>query len=140
MLVHIGRLCATVVVGLAVAGCNDPQKKTPGMREDPQASAAYPVVSVEAGLKRYLGVDSERVVVDPADESRPMKVTVPVRSLADNQMSVQYEFTWFDEAGRELGRSGWQFLALEPRVQRSFSANSLTTRAKGWRLEVRSAR
>ncbi len=128
-----------LILGVSATAC-DPQRQTPGAREDPQPTAAYPVVSVEAALRRYIGVDSERVMVDGATDSQPMKVTVPVRSLADNQMAIQFEFSWFDEGGREIGRSGWQFVLLEPRIQRHFSANSVTTRARGWRMEIRSAR
>ncbi|MBL8746420.1 MAG: DUF1425 domain-containing protein [Phycisphaerae bacterium] len=139
MLKNLALGAMTLSVAVSAGGC-DPQRRTPGVREDPQPTGSYPIVAVEPGLQRYLGVDSERVVVDPATESVPMKVSVPVRSLADNQMAVQYEFTWFDDKGREVGRSGWLFVMLEPRVQRHFSANSVTTRARGWRMEVRSAR
>jgi len=67
-------------------------------------------------------------------------VSVPVRSLADNQAAIQYEFTWFDQDGRELRRGGWRFTVLEPRLQKQLQGNALDSRSAGWRLEIRSAR
>ncbi len=133
--------CTAALFASALAfGACDPMHKTPGAVRDPQPTAQYPFIAVEAPLQRYVGVDDSGIVVDPPTESRPLHVTVPLRSLADNQMTVQYEFTWFDADGRDLGHSGWQFLALEPRLQRRLSGNSLTSKATRWRLEVRSAR
>lgn len=132
-------LFSLVVLSAGVVGC-DPQRVPPGARRDPLPAGGYPVITVEAGLQPFIGVDDANVKVTEGSIERPMTVSVPIRSLADNQAAIQYEFTWFDKEGRELRRGGWKFTALEPRLQKQLQGNAMDSQSAGWRLEIRSAR
>jgi uncharacterized protein YcfL len=130
-----GVLGAVLVGG---AGCsNAPFAGQP----DNVPTGQYPRVVVEAPLNQFVGVDYNSVVVDQPTSDRPLAVTVPVRSLApERRMNVQYQFTWLDRDGRQVGQSGWRYIVMEPRTQDRFSANAMDTRATDYRLEIRSAR
>lgn len=104
---------------------------------DPLPASNYPKVAFhDKELSGMLVVDPNIVVVD-RPEGRPMKVTVPLRSVSDHAMKLQYQFQWRDSLGRPVGESGWRFTRVEPRVQVPFQANALSQDAVDWRLEVR---
>ncbi len=129
------------LIGLAAAlpACTT-NTPFPG-QPDNVPTGQYPRVVVEAPLNQFVGVDYNSIVIDPASSDRPMAVTVPVRSLApDRRMNVQYQFTWLDGSGRQVGQSGWRYIVMEPRAQDRFTSNSLDNRASDYRLEIRSAR
>jgi uncharacterized protein YcfL len=130
-----------VLIGPMLCGCQQDQMKgPPGAQQDPFPGANYPRVAVEGQMQKWVAADYERVIVtDPTPDS-PLRVDVPLRSLADLEMYAQYQFQWFDAQGRKVGESGWKSVTLEPRLQSILSANATTSKATDWRLELRSAR
>lgn len=147
-MIHLARrrIFATVPVAafasaLVLSGCQQDQMKAPpGAQQDPFPGANYPRVAVEGQMQKWVAADYERVnVTDPTPDT-PLRVDVPLRSLADLVMYAQYQFQWFDAQGRKVGESGWKAVTLEPRLQSILSANATTSKATDWRLEVRSAR
>ncbi len=127
---------ATILFG---AAC-DRVKAPPMAMQDPLPGEAYPAVVLEGGIERSLVVDYDKIVSVAATSSTPLTVAVPIRSKADVQMRIQYEFRWFDEKHMEIGTSGLKFAVVEARRQIQLQGNSLTSKAKGWRVEVRAAR
>ncbi len=130
-------LLAAAAIGAAtLAGCDTVRAPyAPGGDQLPASN--YPKVAfLDKELSGMLVVDPSIVVVD-RPEGRPMKVTVPLRSVVDFTMKVQYQYTWRDALGRPVGESGWKFTRVEPRVQVPFQANAITADAADWRLEVR---
>lgn len=142
-------LVRTAVVGMsiglsvvmlgALSAC---QTNTPyGAQPDNVAHGSYPRIVVEAPLNQFIGVDYNGIVVDQATPERPLAITVPVRSLApERRMNVQYQFTWLDADGRQIGQGGWRYIVMEPRSQERFMGNAMDNRASDYRLEIRSAR
>lgn len=121
----------------AGSGC-DQVKAPPTMRTDP-LGGAYPRNVAIDGLEEVLVVDEP--IVSHATQSQPLRVTVPVRSVADDAFGFQYRFIFFDQDGRALRQdSGWRHQRLEPRLQTQLDANSRSTTATDWRMEIRSAR
>lgn len=134
-----GSVCAalcTLFAG-AISGCDTTRAPyAPG--GDPLPSSNYPKVAfLDKELTGMLVVDPSTVVVD-RPEGRPIKVTVPMRSVADHAMKLQYQYVWRDALGRPVGNpSGWRYVVVEPRVQVAMQANAATMDAVEWRLEIR---
>ena len=138
---QVSAMTAFVLLAVAVVsvGC-DTVKPPPAGRDDPLPIAAYPKVEIASGLHEYLVV--EKPIVDPATPQKPMKVTVPVRSVADVSINTQYQFTFFDAMGRPVKNSpsGWRYANIPRRTQLFYEAGALDTDAVDWRLRIRSAR
>ncbi|MCC6427890.1 MAG: DUF1425 domain-containing protein [Phycisphaerales bacterium] len=121
---------------LALPGC-DTVRAPYAPAGDPLPASNYPKVAyLDKELPGMLVADPAVVIVD-RPEGRPMKVTVPLRSVVEHTMRLQYQYTWRDSLGRPVGQSGWIFTRVEPRVQVPFQANALSMDATDWRLEVR---
>lgn len=130
---------ASLAAVVALGGCanNAPLAAQP----DNVPHGSYPRISVEAPLNQFVGVDYSGIIVDQPTSDRPLAVTVPVRSLStERRMNVQYQFTWLDQDGRQLGAGGWRYIVMEPRSQDRFAGNAMDNRAVDYRLEIRSAR
>lgn len=120
----------------ALAGC-DTVRAPFSPPQDALPAEAYPAITLEPRLQSAFVVDATRIVVDPSTGDRPMAVQVPIRSLGDRMIKVQYEFQWFDAGGREVGRSGMRAEQFPARQQVNLKGNALTSQATGWRLEIR---
>lgn len=119
---------------LAGSGC-DTTAKPFGGRLDP--AQPYPKVSVAQPL--YELVAFSEPTVTPGEGERPLHVVTPCRSTQDGVTRVQYQYEWFDEAGRPLDAGGWKYTVIPPRTQVFLEGNALSSRAKDWRLTVRPA-
>ncbi len=132
---------AVVLVGFTfLGGCDTVQAPHAG-RVDQLPIDDYPKVSVAKKLHRHLRLSPPEV--EQGSHDRPMRVTVPVRSLLDRRsINVQYRFEFFDEVGRPIDRQsehGWRLKELTPRIQTFFDGNALDVNAADWRLTIRSA-
>jgi uncharacterized protein YcfL len=132
-------LAAIMSMGtVAMHGCST-APATP--RQDPISAKQYPKVVVEGQLAQWLVVDYNEVLVDHATAEKPLRVTVPVRSLSTaTEMTIQYKYRWLDADGRPVGEAEWRTVKISPTWQDRFTANALTTKASDWRLEIRSGR
>ncbi len=132
---------AAMCVVAAGGGCsNDPVKAPPASRADLLMVDDYPRIVAMSNLHSWLAFSP--ATVTPATRSQPMHVSVPVRSLYDeNSLNLQYRFEFFDHQGRPMRRrGGWTFVHVEPRVAVYLEGGAVDTLAADWRLEVRSAR
>jgi len=126
-----------IIGGTALTAC-DTVKAPATLRTDP-LGGAYPQNVALEGLHKYVVV--EQPIVDPPTENRPLNVTVPLRSIIDGQVRIQYRFEFLDRRGRPLkSSSGFKYAAIEPRTQVFLQSNALDTNAVDWRLLVRPAR
>ncbi|GEM_PF-941833 len=127
-----------IVPGLS--GC-DTVRAPNSPRIDKVATNQYPKVTIEtAELASVVAVNPGAVTVTAGDDSRPMDVSVGLRSLADNSMHVQYRFQWFDASGRMVEEEQFKQTLLPPRTESRLRSNPMTTKASDWRLQVRTAR
>mgnify|MGYP002780780212 CR=1 FL=1 len=137
-------LCAAGV-GLAlvmgVAGGCDKTRPPPSVGLDPLGGQNYPKVAiVEPSLARVLTVDPNEVRVTKATADTPMSVVVPIRSVADNRMRVQYKFYWYDSTGRLVRESTWRPEMIEPRFKVTMQGAATDLESADWRMEIRSQR
>lgn len=125
---------------LILPGCKgqDNIKAPQTIRTDPLAGA-YPQNIALSGLQNAIVIGQP--IVDPATADNPMKVSVPLRSVADGTLRVQYKFIFMDGRGRPVksNNDGWRYQVLAPRAEVFLENNSMDTDAVDWRLEVRRA-
>lgn len=121
------------------AGCQDNVRAPAAVRSDPLAGG-YPQKVALNDLDH--GIVAEEPIVDASTPDRPMRVTVPVRSVVEHPLNVQYRFTFLDDRGRPIRgeTGGWRYVNIAPRVQVAVEASALDTNAADWRLELRPAR
>lgn len=124
----------TAGTAATLTGC-DTTAAPYGGRLDPVQP--YPKISQSPVLYELIAFSEP--VVTPGMADRPLQVSTPCRSTQDGITRVQYQYEWFDEAGRPTGESGWKYVVIPARTQVFMEANALTTTAKDWRLTVRPA-
>ncbi len=128
---------ALAALTLAIGCAHDPNKPAPGLRPDPLTGRQTQNVAIE-GVERFLVAGEP--FVDAANQSQPMRVMVPLRSITERPLNVQYQFIFMDERGRELRtNSGWTFQHFEPYSQHQVTGVALKDSAAQWRLMVRPA-
>lgn len=134
--------CVILTVGLMLGGCaaKDPLMAPAQPRNDPLPASAYPQLVTLEGLDEGLGFWPP--IVEPSTPERPMDVTVPVRSMVDYPLNVQYRFEFLDDLGRPLRSNidGWGFIHMEPRLRVVLRGNAIGDDARDWRLYLRPAR
>ncbi len=130
-------LASSLLVG-TLTGC-DTVRPPSSAKIDQLLPEQYPKLVIEdPGLAKLLAVTPGKVVVDRTPD-RPISVSVPIRSLADNTMRVQYRYLWLDEKGREIRRGEWIRDSFAPRIERQLQGSAVDMKSVDWRLEVRSA-
>lgn len=134
-MIVMGVLATAMLVG----GCNKDNVQAPqSVRSDPLAGG-YPQNIALKGL--HNGVVIGKPIVDAATDDQPMRVTVPLRSVADGTLRTQYKFTFLDGRGRPVrsNTNTWRYQVLAAKAEVFLEATSLDTDAADWRLEVRPA-
>lgn len=132
---NVAAVCALGLLG--ITGCQSGPRAPGAGQADPLSEAAYPQIAAVEGLSDHLAFGKPVV---SRETDRPMSVTVPVRSLSNQQISVQYRFEFMDAAGLPLEPAmGWRFLPLPGRVQHFVKGAAIDLGAVDWRLIVRPA-
>lgn len=121
-------------VALGLAGCDTTAAPFPG-RVDP--AQPYPKITPAPALNELIAFSEP--VVTPGIGQRPLAVVTPCRSTQDGVTRVQYQYEWFDQAGRPVGESGWKYVVIPARTQVFLESNALSSDAVDWRLTVRPA-
>jgi len=131
-------LISLLLTSLVACQAPNPNTPPPAVRADPVPKRAYAQQVAIEGVTQYLV--SGDPIVTPSTEDQPMRVIVPVRSITDRELNLQYQFIFYDAQGRELhSNQGWVFQHIEPRVERQIETVSLESAAKDWRLIIRPA-
>ncbi len=119
----------------ALTGCDTTKAPYAGA-PDAITRATYPDVTVDGSLQETTAVDYPSITFVAGTADRPASVNVPMRSRADWDQIVMYQFRWFDAQGRQVGESQWRKEVLPARRNAQLKANALTSAAVAWRLDV----
>lgn len=133
---RITALCLSLVGLASLTACRDEVMAPYGADADPVTHPMYPKVTVDAWLKQTTAVDYTAIVVDAATETRPIAVSVPLRSRSDNDMWVRYQVRWLDGRGRQVGATEWKEAQLFSRRNVFLKANALSAEAVDWRIDI----
>ncbi len=124
---------------LTLVAC-DKTKAPYGAEPDAVTRSTYPSVTVDGSLSDTTAVDYPAIVYDQPTPDRPMSVTVPMRSRADYDQVIMYQYRWFDAQGRQVGQSEWRREVLPARRNAMLKANALNSSATAWLLDVQRGR
>ncbi len=125
---------------IVCAGCDSGPRGPAGARPDPIVAAAYPNITVDGSLAKFIAVDYDSIVFQAPTADRPLFVQVPARSQADNEYTVQYNFEFFSADRVKVGETGYKTMTIPSRRQVQLTGNAITSKAVMWRLDIRSAR
>lgn len=125
---------------MTMSACDSGPRAPAGARPDPVTAGAYPNITVDGSLAKFIAVDYDSIVYQATTAERPMFVQVPARSQADNEYSIQYNFEFYSADKVKVGETGYKTITIPSRRQVQLTGNAITSRATLWRLDIRSAR
>ena len=131
------------ICSAALLGCAQPRPygppppSTPAI--DPIPREMQPNVVVEPDIERLL-LRGEPTVAR-GEHSRNLAVTVPLRTVLDEEFAIEYRFVFLSPTGaEENARAPWRPLTLPARSQRVLEGRSIRSNTADWRLEIRALR
>ena len=119
------------MMALSVAGCNHVRPPIEP-RNDPYATGQ--VFCDSEQLKSDIAV---KPVVLTRDEAGLLHVLVPLRSVIDRQLHVQYRFTFFGAGRQMLNQTGWFDKTLTPNTPDQVTFNSTSGEASDFQMDLR---
>ena len=130
---------AVLSLVIFAAGCSSPDTvaapDTPA--GDPLPEDAYPQIILQGRDLKQLVV-KEAPNVTPASDVEPMRVRVPIRSVVDTTLNLEYRFIFYNEDRDQVTRNPtWQPLVLPRYTRRYVQANAIQLAASYWELEIR---
>ena len=130
-------LSAVCLVGLlAGGGCQPGSATAPSVAGGGRQPHAPPANVTLLQLNGDLQAGAAIVRADAGP--RLQHVTVPIRSLADHNLDIEYRFEFFDDGHRPTGGDWrWRPLRVGPRVEAQVDAAAPKTGAADWALTVR---
>lgn len=123
---------AIAAVAMA-AGCSN-VKAPINARQDPYVPRQIQLASED--LRKHTAFNSP---VLTRDDSGLLFVEVPVRATTDQRVYIDYRVTFFDKNGQSIYQTAWFTKTLEPNTPDRLTANSVTSRAVDFQMDVRYA-
>ena len=117
---------------LLAAGCNNVVRPPIEPHADPYAARQIHLDSYE--LQR------DMVVGDPTrsrDDAGILHIAIPIRSVIDRQLYVQYKVLFFDRNHNEVNRIGWTDKTLTANTPDQITANSTSASADDFQVSFR---
>ncbi|MCC7351125.1 MAG: DUF1425 domain-containing protein [Phycisphaerales bacterium] len=102
-------------------------------RQDPYAENQVTFASED--LRRHTALDRPNLSRDP--DTGILYVQIPIRATGDQNLYIDYRFTFKDRNGQDLWTTTWLHKVLNPHVNDSIQGNSTDARAVDFRLDVR---
>jgi len=138
-MVHALRLTIVVLclAGLLTgAGCKADPTTSPGAVAEPAPDAASSKNVTILALDDVLAVGA--AIVEGGDQTPLDRVIVPIHSVADRGLEIEYRFEFFDGERRPIdGVARWRSLHIGPRVHVQVEAAAPRTGAADWALTIR---
>lgn len=133
-LTHAARLAFLGLCLSAMATCNtDPV--TPG----PDPVIDYPNIVLDPALEDKLV--KARPNTQPPTRDQPMRISVPVRSVTQHPLNLQYRVLYFDAFGKQTNDYPvWKDMRLMGRARHVINDNAVDLDAVEWNIEIRPAR
>lgn len=131
---------ALVALTLGLAGCRQTGPNTVERDPDVGFDNPYPRVTYQMGLTES-EIVYDRPSVRRAEGNRPLEVTVPLRSLKDEQIAIQYQFVFYDEQGQLVRPAAdWRRAVVPGRSVLYVTSNATSLAGDDWRLLLRKSR
>ena len=128
----VRRLILTALALLPLAGCKPHMRGPVEPRED-----IYPwpqIMLADTDLPKQIAVRQPVVERDPAGL---LFVTVPIRSTTRHEITIEYRSTFYDHDRTPIFQSTWFPVTMTPFTQTTISANSTSSRAEDFQIDIR---
>ncbi|MGN6505060.1 MAG: DUF1425 domain-containing protein [Tepidisphaeraceae bacterium] len=127
----------TLVVSLAIAGCQSAGVDAP-LRGRADVADGYGIFlsqTYDTQLRRNTAFGEEHVA---RDQYGLLSVSIPIRSAIDRTLYLEYQYSFFDEAGTQIeGPMGWLPVTLEAGSPGVIQFTSTSPKAAHYRVTVR---
>ena len=133
---HPVALIACLGLCLAVfAGCKNTDPVTPGQ----DTVLQYPNVVLDPALDDMLV--RTQPITRPPTADQPVRIAVPVRSIVDHPLNLQYRVLYFDPFGKQTNDYPvWKDVRIMGRTRTVINDNAIDLDAVDWNIEIRPAR
>ncbi|HEY8746582.1 MAG TPA: DUF1425 domain-containing protein [Tepidisphaeraceae bacterium] len=130
-----GFIVTTAAMALAGFGCNNAVRDPIQPRQDIYHTGDPAQVFFDSfNLRNDTAADTATVV---RDANGLLHVTVPIRSVIDKQLYVEYRVIFFDHDHREIDRSPWRDKTLPANIPESVSITATNPRAESFHVHFR---
>jgi hypothetical protein len=124
-----------LILGLTLAGCANTNPNAPVYgHEDPYAARQIHFASVE--LQNDTAVSKPIVSRDPFNI---LIVTVPIRSVIDQNLHVDYRVTFFDQTGAPIEETSWFTTVLTGNTPSNVTVKATSPAAANFQVDFRYA-
>lgn len=131
------RSCLILAVACLAQGCNSKPPYTPS--PDPIPARAYPNIVLAPALDGAVVVNEPTVL--KADEMRPLRISIPLRSFVDRTLILEYRFLYYDANRHPLTDNPvWKSIEIAPRHRAVLSSNSISLDAVDYEVQIRPLR
>lgn len=127
-------LALLVPAFLALAGCNQVREPIQPRQDVYRAGSPEQIFLDSTNLRNDVAADSPQVF---RDQFGLLHVTVPIRSVINRQLYVEYRAVFFDVANQEIDRTPWQDKALPANVPETVTIVSSSPRAASFQVHFR---
>ena len=128
-------LLVTAGAGVFAVGCNNSVRDPIQPRQDIYHTSDPSQVFFDSfELRNDTAADTPTVFRDPAGL---LHVTVPIRSVIDKQLYVEYRVVFFDHDHQEIDRSPWRDKTLPANLPESISITGTNPRAEFFQVHFR---
>ena len=128
------RLGSLVIGLLAVAGCNQVREPIQPRQDIYRTGRPEQIFFDSTDLRNDTAADTPQVYGDP---NGYLHVQVPVRSVINKQLYVEYRAIFFDRDHQEIDRSPWHDKTLPANLPETISIVSTTPRAESFQVHFR---
>ena len=129
------RSLATLLLLIPViAGCNQVRDPIQPRQDVYRTGSPEQVFLDSTDLRSDTAADTPQVFRDAAGL---LHVTVPIRSVINKQLYVEYRAIFFDSAHQEIDRTPWHDKTLPANVPETVTAVSTTPRAESFQVHFR---
>lgn len=121
---------------IAAAGCSNNYVREPIQpRQDVYQAGDRPQIFFDStNLRNDTAADTPSVL---RDQNGLLHVTVPIRSVINKQLYVEYRVIFFDRDHQEIDRSPWRDKTLPANLPESVTVTSTTPRAESFQVHFR---
>jgi hypothetical protein len=132
----IKRFALAVPVLVGLIGCSNNYVRDPIQpRQDVYHSTDRVQIFFDStDLRNDTAADTPSVI---RDQNGLLHVTVPIRSVINKQLYVEYRVIFFDRDHQEIDRSPWRDKTLPANLPESVIVNSTTPRAESFQVHFR---
>lgn len=123
-----------MTLALAALGCNQTREPIQPRQDLYRAGSPEQIFLDSTDLRSDVAADTPQVF---RDQAGLLHVTVPIRSVINRQLYVEYRAIFFDNAHQEIDRSPWKDKTLAANLPDTVTIVSTSPQAESFQVHFR---